>query len=182
MKNFVKHLTMGAVLGLAVMVGGAGQAHATLLNGQTIATTFDAPGNLVIGPTNKVVSGIVELPNFGGVGAVDIDLSDTMITITALNAGTFFNPAEFRFVDVFDTIPNWVASLSGLTTMTTITGSDVTFTANDIFVNVSGLLIAQGQTIVLDVAAAPVPEPSTMLLFGSGLAGIVAWRFRKSQA
>ena len=31
------------------------------------------------------------------------------------------------------------------------------------------------------VPIAPIPEPSTMLLFGSGLAGLVAWRYRKSR-
>ena len=25
----------------------------------------------------------------------------------------------------------------------------------------------------------PIPEPSTMLLFGTGLAGLMAWRYRK---
>jgi hypothetical protein len=33
-------------------------------------------------------------------------------------------------------------------------------------------------TVVLESSGAPVPEPSTWLLFGSGLAGLAAWRRR----
>lgn len=31
-------------------------------------------------------------------------------------------------------------------------------------------------TVVLESLGSPVPEPSTWLLFGSGLAGLAAWR------
>lgn len=34
---------------------------------------------------------------------------------------------------------------------------------------------------VLRETMAPIPEPSTMLLFGSGLAGLAAWRYRRGR-
>ncbi len=49
------------------------------------------------------------------------------------------------------------------------------------FQNSGSLMI---DNLVYDKAndVAPIPEPSTMLLLGSGLAGIVGWRYRKQQA
>ena len=35
---------------------------------------------------------------------------------------------------------------------------------------------------VRDGDVAPIPEPSTMLLFGTGLAGLAAWRYRRGVA
>lgn len=36
------------------------------------------------------------------------------------------------------------------------------------------------QRFNMSVSQTPIPEPSTMLLFGTGLAGLVAWRYRKN--
>jgi len=36
------------------------------------------------------------------------------------------------------------------------------------------------RSLTFTPAAAPIPEPSTMLLFGSGLTGFAAWRYRKT--
>jgi hypothetical protein len=187
MKHFT-HITTGIVLGLAVMFSGIGSAHALLL-GNDVQTSFETPniGTLLAlpgpNPNTQTVGGGVEIPDFGNAGVARVDLSDTMITITALSGGTWLPGTftGFHFVDINNTISRWEASLNTvLTTMGGLVGSDVTYTDNDIFLNLAGLPITTGQTIVLNVK--PVPEPSTMLLFGSGLAGLVAWRARKRHA
>ena len=76
-----------------------------------------------------------------------------------------------------------------------LTNSDVNGNfSHNIFSNTGGLnvvdrdsqgniltLAGRGQVTPGGGITNPIPEPSTILLFGSGLAGLAAWRYRKSK-
>jgi len=180
MKGFLKKSTIGAALGLAMIVGGIGQAHAILL-GETIRTTIEFPtmGSVVVGPDDRVVDGSVELTNYGGVAR--INFMDTQIRILSVTDDTFLS-APFNglhFLDLNGTIDPWVVSINN--PGTTVSGVGLTFDDDNIFVNLANLSVENGDTILLDVVQ-PIPEPSTILLLGTGLAGVIGWRYRKVKA
>jgi PEP-CTERM motif len=185
MNHFIKHITLGAVLGLAMLVGGTGQAHALLLN-EDIRTDFLAPNTSTIqfSDVETVVAG-VEYADFAGLGRVMIDFSDNLIKLTALVDYTFaslpFN--GLRFLDENGTIPSWIASVNaGMTTAGLLGNFALSHTDNEILLNIQGLSVTAGDMIALNVNSQPVPEPSTMLLLGTGLAGVIAWRKRSLNA
>lgn len=72
---------------------------------------------------------------------------------------------------------NWAMFGQFLTTPTGITSWQATTASGG---NIP-LTLATGRRVRLDTTA-PLPEPGTMLLFGSGLAGFGLWRWKKGQA
>ena len=86
----------------------------------------------------------------------DIDFSDTNITVTTIrNAG--INAVAFdglHFFDVFGAIPSFTSvTLNAATNYGGLTSSNISFDANNIYVNVANLPGLSGQVISLDVSA-----------------------------
>ena len=75
------------------------------------------------------------------------------------------NPADFNYTNYSFTLQAVGSS------------ADLTFA---FFAN-SGYWGLDGVSVVDPPQVAPVPEPSTWLLFGSGLAGLVVWRYRTAK-
>lgn len=105
------------------------------------------------------------------------------VTITNGMIDTNPGPNPSGFFDYQITDPG--NALAGLTLNGTLTFLN-TESAN--ILNMSFLQLWGGDIVNKDKGMdfranlQPVPEPSTMILFGSGLIGLVGWRWRKSRA
>ena len=214
MNHFMKHVTMGAVLGLAVMVGGIGQAQATsLVNNFGLASptstiTFDE----IVVPQNTVVDiqyaglgvtfttglrydtqGAVAFPGITGhyLGNNDgVNLSSIVNpfsiffgpAVTAAAFGMATNPTTTLFEALLG--GSLVESFSVATTFDNAAQSFYGFTGimfDEIKITARGTGV-ETAALIDNIQFNPVPEPSTIFLFGSGLAGLVAWRVRKHHA
>jgi hypothetical protein len=165
-----------SVAASVALIGLPALAEATpTLFGQTVRVTYEYPtlGTLYAGPTDVIVGAGTELSSFALFA--DIDLSENQIVITTIrDAGINVVSFDgFHFFDTLGFIPAFVAvSLNPATTYAGFNASRIAFDADNIFLNVANLPGLNGQSIVIDVnadAAAPVPEPSTLVLLGAGL-------------
>jgi len=201
MTHFINKTKALLVAGtVALTFGFAGTAQAITIDfssGTKVNSNKYVEDNLTVKSTYPSGSRHIHLPNVGGThGNVLYNHSGCCSTPYRLNFDMPINLISFEYkgtgqISSFLTdAPGAVAQ--GLVNQAAWLFVDVATMVNfpNDFLNItlitwsqiSGSLMIDN--LVYDKAndVAPIPEPSTMLLLGSGLAGIVGWRYRKQQA
>ncbi len=119
----------------------------------------------------------IESSGFGAV--TSIDLFDGGMQLGFIGPFTLGDsPNGLLFFDFGGTMDP-IDSVS-INPATTVVGFFFGFTEDTIEVDVGGLTVANGDTIVLDVAL--IPEPTSVALLGLGLTGLVIFRRRRGAA
>jgi hypothetical protein len=165
---------------VAVSAGAAIPVHATVLDGQTVRLTYEYPTLGTIFNLNSfdlLVGPGVEISGFPvGDPRTNIDFSDTNIYVTYNSLGTWnvvpFN--GFHVFDAFGTIPAFTSvTMNADTNLLGFDASRITFDDDNIWVNWQGLSFDTATVVSLDIAGNQVPEPTTIMLFGLGIPGLV---------
>jgi len=202
MKHFIQQLTLGAIVGIAMIVGSVATAPAMGIN-----IDFSSGSTIPQGYTEDNLTVQSEYPSSGA--HIHLDNVGNPGTALTIHSGCCSSPYRFTFdVPVNLISVDWKLGGSGLsdhTFMTNAPGASPAFlpfvsswttftiasqaTTPSDFMGITEILLTMNNgNLYLDnlkyevAGPQPVPEPSTMLLLGSGLVGIVAWRYRRHNA
>jgi hypothetical protein len=162
--------TLGTLV-LAIFIGLSTQASAGFIN-DTIgaryyfpdtSTLFADGGSSVVSPTATF--------NFtaAGYSFPTVTVGDTTVTATFDTAG-FYQAATFNGFEIDDVTRN--PGITGVTATSNISGfvaSDVSFTSDAVYVNLVGFTVTTSSNISVTVQFSAVPEPSSVILLGTGI-------------
>ena len=135
--------------------------------------------------TIPVAAGDTDTSDAFSLSGFQIDPFGAGVNIT--RTGTpfgFGSPSNIVFSDL-DWLPDpgQVTGVNVTSNLSSLLPPNTSFTNNSATVGFTGSFGANGWltnetlTITVDASHSPVPTPSAMLLFGSGLAGLVGWRW-----
>jgi len=167
-------LARAALLSFALLIiGGLPAKAAPILPGDTTIGAFSWDLDALFGP-------IFTVENHLGSG---FDLTDVLIHATLADSSTLLfdlgTIADGQIAQTFDDLSSPAIDFASLTFTAVFLGTDpISGTAHVAPVT----FVGDSQEIVFSTATAPpapVPEPSTWLLFGGG-AALVAWRSRRA--
>jgi hypothetical protein len=119
----------------------------------------------------------------------DLVVNDSSIVVPGFygcpdgcDSGWFWTYADFNGWVLTDDSGSPITSVTvdPATTMPGFTSDNLSWTGNQIIVNWQGLYMQGSLTLDLNGGGGRVPEPSTWLLLGTSLAGLCAWRRRRT--
>jgi hypothetical protein len=153
---------------------------AILLDGNTVgyqyyfpdlSTLFYQPPDFVVGPGVELPTGLTQ----AGDGVGQLDVSDTNLlvkfTINGNFTGATFN--GFRLFDSTSSIaPFTSVTVNPATNMPGFSIANVSFDANNIYVNWQSLPVDPSYVVSLDINTSAVPAPSTVVTW-SGVMAVV---------
>jgi hypothetical protein len=179
MGNFRKTILVGAILIVFAPVTSK-LSNASVLLGDTISAQYDFPTSSSPGAL-PITSSFTVGPGIEGTiigGTVDIDFSDSSLTLTYLQRETWA-PASFNGPEFTITSGN---PFPAITTVSVSGGQTVgaSFAGGVLDINWQGQSFALGDTVVINFASA-VPEPSTWAMMILGFAGVGFMAYRRKQ-